>query len=125
MRPVANSPSCFGESPNEAGFYRLQTSTDSVIAHIAFNYDRTESPQEYFSASELADTGRPVLDGNEAGSLLAALQTEANSSTWWPYLLWAALLALLIEAVVLRFWQPARVSPAAKAAAVRRKTAVA
>ncbi len=98
----------FGEAPRESGFYKLRMSGDTTLAHLAFNYDRQESPQEFLSASVLAESGLQVYDGNVGGSLEAALQSNALGTQWWPWLVGLALLALLLESLILRFWQPTR-----------------
>lgn len=99
----------FGQSPTAAGFYRLEGIGDTTLAHLAFNYDRRESPQRFLGEDALAATALDVYDGNASGSLGAALATAARGSQWWPQLLVLALLALLAEALVLRFWEPNRV----------------
>jgi len=69
---------------------------------------RKESPQSFLSEAELSATGLNVFAGNATGSLEAALQSEINGQSWWPYLLMLALFALLLESLVLRFWRPER-----------------
>lgn len=98
----------FGAAPKEAGFFQLSDRQDSTIAHIAFNYDRQESPQAFLTEGDLTSTGLDVFAGNATGSLEAALQSDVNGKAWWPYLLMLTLLALLVESLVLRFWRPER-----------------
>ena len=96
----------FGAAPGEAGFYRLTDARDSTLAHLAFNFDRRESPQEFLGADALAATGLRAFDGNATGSLEAALRDNDRGRPWWPYLVALALAALLAEALVLRLWRP-------------------
>ena len=57
----------FGEAPREAGFYRLVDGGDSTLSHVAFNYDRRESPQGFLPASEMESLGFVVYDGQPPG----------------------------------------------------------
>ncbi len=98
----------FDETPTEDGFYRVVGSDDSTFAHLAFNYDRRESPQEFLADADLEATGFPVFDGNVSGSLEQAIARTELGTPWWPYLVVLALVALLAEALVLRFWRPER-----------------
>ena len=121
----------FGEQPAADGHYRLVDPADSVLAHLAFNYDRRESPQRFLDDAELAAAGFEVYDGERAGALAADLQAATDRAAWWPWLVGLALLALLAESLVLRFWRPARTGGAsaktgasAEAAIARRPAAV-
>ena len=96
----------FGESPRDAGFYRLVDDADSVIAHLAFNYDRAESPQRFTDPAVLADAGIAVYAGDRQGVVAAAVEQADVGRAWWPLLIAIALAALLAEAVVLRLWRP-------------------
>ena len=107
----------FGRAPEQPGVYRLRGPQDSLLARVAFNYDRRESPQTFVTRDALAAAGLPVYDGEEAGTLEAALESGVLGTAWWPYLITLALLALLAEALVLRFWSTAASPPVARAGA--------
>ena len=96
----------FGQAPARPGHYDVVDAGDSTLAVVAFNLDRRESPMTFLDAGDLADAGLVVYDGDSAAALEAALATGSLGTPWWPYLVAAALAALLAEALVLRFWRP-------------------
>ncbi len=96
----------FGQAPTRAGHFTLDTPSDSTLAVVAFNYSRAESPMAFYSESELAAAGLTVYDGDSAVALRAGLDTGAIGKPWWPALVVLALVALLAETLVLRFWRP-------------------
>ena len=98
----------FGEAPDRPGFYRLVDGADSTLAHVAFNADRRESPQDFLSADDIADAGYVVYDGTRRGTLGAAVEADVQGRPWWPLLVAFGLACLLAEALVLRFWRPGR-----------------
>ncbi|HSW66966.1 MAG TPA: hypothetical protein VLH16_00135, partial [Bacteroidales bacterium] len=92
----------------KAGNYFLENA-GGRLATISFNYDRRESEQKYLhnedlqmrateagikSLSFVADDGRPI------GPATAALE---QGTLLWKYFIFAVLLFLLAEALVLRF----------------------
>ncbi len=108
----------FGQAPSRAGHFELVTPADSVLAVVAFNFSRAESPMSFIDPAELADAGLAVYDGNSAAALQAGLGAGALGKPWWPYLVVLALIALLAEALVLRFWRPNAPAGAAGRASV-------
>ena len=98
----------FGQAPSRAGHFTLDTPSDSTLAVVAFNYSRAESPMSFYTPAELSDAGLEVYDGDSAAALQAGLSAGALGKPWWPYLVGMALLALLAETLVLRFWRPNR-----------------
>lgn len=98
----------FSDAPREAGFYRLVDDQDSTVAHLAFNYDRRESPQEFYSADDVERAGATALVGSRPGVVTAAVTAAVEGAPYWPWLIGLALLALVAESLVLRFWRPSR-----------------
>ena len=96
----------FGQAPEQPGHYDVVDAADSTLGVVAFNYDRRESPMRFLDRGDLAEAGFAVYDGDNAAALEAALATGSLGTPWWPYLLVAALIALLAESLVLRFWRP-------------------
>ena len=115
----------FGESPRDAGFYTLLDEADSAIAHLAFNYDRTESPQRFTDPDALAGAGIAVFDGDRQGVVAAAVERAGAGRAWWPLLIAVALAALLAEALVLRLWRPTRGAADRQSPSTRRHVAAA
>ena len=115
----------FAAAPREAGFYRLVDEADSTLAHVAFNYDRRESPQDFLDPADLEALGFDVYDGSRPGAVAAAVTDDVEGAPWWPPLVALALAALVAETLVLRFWRPgkARGSAPADPPPARRSTA--
>lgn len=99
-----------GEALKTSGFYKvLQPGSDSAIAVIAANYNRAESNMKFLNSTVL----KKIFENNPnvnvlSGSFLASGKkiTEAvHSKPLWKYFLSAALLFLLAEILLLRFWK--------------------
>ncbi len=93
-----------GQVP-EAGIYDLLIDGEAVES-FAFNYDRTESDLTYTPAEELAALPNvTVLDAGSQASLTGDIRERNEGRPLWRYFVWATLLFLLAEALVLRFWK--------------------
>ena len=95
-------------SMNEAGFYQVQRQ-GKVLTTLAFNQDRRESELAAYSAEELRQLVGPnrpnvhVVEAGNAGAGLTKFRDERTGTPLWRYFLALALLALLVEAVLVRF----------------------
>lgn len=92
----------------EAGPYQVVDESDNVIHEFAFNYNRLESDLSYFSFNELkgnlGDFFRVFTPGE--ASILSANVSEQNQGViLWRYFLITALIFLLLETFVLRWWK--------------------
>ncbi len=92
------------------GFYQL-TLNDSIWQVFAFNYDRNESLTAYYSREEIEEKlsksniiNFQVLDdsNNTQSNVINSLQTA--SKLWMLFIIFA-LLMLLAEVLILRFWK--------------------
>lgn len=93
-----------GQVP-EAGIYDLELGGQRVDA-FAFNYDRTESDLSYTSEEELAAIpGVTVLRADNQAALVNDIRARNEGRPLWQYFIWATLLCLLVEALLLRFWK--------------------
>jgi hypothetical protein len=99
-----------GEEVKLAGFYKLvQPGSDSAIAIIAANYDRNESNMQYFNEKGLKqlfdkNSNVNIISGNVASGG-KKISESVNAKPLWKYFLIAALLFLLAETLLLRFWK--------------------
>ena len=93
-----------GQVP-EAGVYDLLIG-DKTVDAFAFNYDRRESDLTYLTEEELAAIpGLTVLNAESQTALLNGIRERNEGRPLWTYFIWATLIFLLIEAVLLRFWK--------------------
>ena len=94
-----------------AGNYTLKTD-DKDIESLAFNYNRAESETDFTTHTELVegvakhnlDPTYIVLDDIDK-PISKHLEEERNGTALWKYLMIAALLTLLAEVLVIRFFK--------------------
>ena len=90
------------------GFYQVQRH-GKVLTTLAFNQDKRESELAAYSAEELRQLIGPnqpnirVLEGGTDGADLAKFRAEQTGRPLWRYFVALALLALLAEALLVRF----------------------
>ncbi|MEO1487740.1 MAG: hypothetical protein AAFU57_18550 [Bacteroidota bacterium] len=85
----------FDAEPQEAGTYRANA-MDSVVAHVSFNYPRTESqPAELEIVEQEGFTQQESLN-----SLFTSLAEENEVSAYWKWFVILALLLGLIEVII-------------------------
>lgn len=94
----------------EAGHYMLKLG-ETVAAGLAFNYPRTESALDYYSGAQLRDQldargmqDTAVLDKTGDALEASLLQLESGQKLW-KWLILLALLFLLVEILLLKFWK--------------------
>ena len=100
----------FGAQINSAGHYLVEND-GNVVAAMAFNYDRKESDLRYYSEQELAErleeqqlknaTVVKEIDRNFS-EILDELQ---NGKQLWKWAILLALLFILAEVLLARFWK--------------------
>ena len=93
----------------EAGNYTVLLQNDT-LACLSFNYDRKESPMQFCSASDLADIikennlqNTSVFEGTTSG--FAKSLEALNSRQLWLWFVLLALVCLLGESVLIRWWK--------------------
>jgi hypothetical protein len=90
------------------GCYQLKTSSAESKPIVAFNYDRKESVMQFFNTSQLTaqlkTKGIEIIDGFSTN--LTGLVAEVNQGiVLWKWCVLLALLFLLAEVLLLRFWK--------------------
>ncbi len=91
-----------------AGFYQVQRG-GRVLTTLAFNQDKRESELAAYSADELRQLIGPdhpnikVVENGADGAGLAKFRAEQTGQPLWRYCLLLVLLALLAEALLVRF----------------------
>jgi len=98
------------ESIETDGFYELVLK-EQLLFVLAFNYNRAESQLDFYSEDELREQIESeglryiqVLSSGNAG-YLEMLNTVEKENQLWKLFIIFALLMLLAEALVLRFWK--------------------
>ena len=92
----------------EAGQYQVVDESDNVIHEFAFNYNRLESDLSYFSFNQLKEKLGDffkVFTPGEASILSANVSEQNQGVILWRYFLIAALIFLLLETFILRWWK--------------------
>jgi hypothetical protein len=88
-----------------------QKNTENVIKlAIAFNYSKGESETSYYTAEELKALFEPypfikVLENTGVERFAADYRKENEALPLWRYFIYATLLLLLIETLLIRFWK--------------------
>ncbi|MDB4727613.1 BatA domain-containing protein [Saprospiraceae bacterium] len=92
----------------EAGYYELFLNPDDVLAEYAFNYDRKESELDYFNEEDLtkiAGNRMSVIGLTSSASFENLIEERSQGVVLWRWCLILALLFLLLEVLILRFWK--------------------
>jgi hypothetical protein len=92
----------------DAGFYDLYLNPDSVLAIVAFNYDRRESDLGYYAFDELQSFERvnlSILTDNLSANFSEVVGDRDRGIVLWKWFVILALIVLAIEILLLRFWK--------------------
>jgi len=104
----------FDKLPYESGFYELKTSKNEGLVNespvLAFNYNRQESLMDYYSNNDLVEILKNSSIKNysvkefQNSSTEEVINTAENEANQWLVFIIFALLFLLSESLILRFW---------------------
>jgi len=100
----------FGEQINSAGHYLIEND-GNIVAAMAFNYDRKESDLRYFSEQELEDRlqeqqlRNATIVSEVERNFSEVLDELQNGKQLWKLALLLALLFILAEVLLARFWK--------------------
>lgn len=93
----------------EEGFYDANVGEKNLDV-IAYNYDRKESDMKYMGSVELDSLasryGATVIDNSLSTDFTTIVKEKSTGRAIWPYLVLGALLFLLLETLLLKFWKP-------------------
>jgi hypothetical protein len=95
----------------EAGNYQiLNSKTATEVGKIAFNYDKTESKLVNYSAQELKtqfenQANVQIYENVELKEFAKNFQDKTVSNQLWRYFILGALIFLLVEVLLIRFWK--------------------
>ena len=94
-----------GDQIDQSGFYKL-TTQDSLIANIAFNYERSESKLSMLSNEALLKLNPDhisVINTGDQIDVAEALVNKSRNTVYWKWCIILALIFLLIEQLLLRW----------------------
>lgn len=92
------------------GHFLIQNE-DSVVAAVAFNYDRKESELNYYQVTELNEKIETLqmknvqVIENTDGNFAEVFDEIQNGRQLWKWFILMALLMIFAEAVIIRFWK--------------------
>ncbi len=110
QRMVNGNPSLFVENLiTTAGHYTLNASGSNTSAAVySFNYNRNESQMQFLSADELKENTaslQPRVISSSNNSVANQLREIEQGAKLWKWFILAALLFLLAETLLIRFWK--------------------
>jgi hypothetical protein len=94
-----------------AGNYQIIRKTDDkIMGAVAFNYSKSESASPFYTSEELKNLFKnkgnvQIFGDTDANNFAARFQEKNVAKPLWRYLIVAALLFLLIEILLLRFFK--------------------
>ena len=89
------------EQPLQAGFYKIQQKKN-VLKNCAFNYPKNESSLNFLDVSNLDNT----TISTSVKSTLKNINSESKIQWLWKWFLTLAIVSLLIEILILKFFKP-------------------
>ena len=99
------------ENEATAGNYQMiKNRTHEMIGHISFNYDKSESNLRFFSEDELQTFAErnarvQLFENRDEENFAKEFKEQQFSKALWRYALFLALLFLLAETLLVRFWK--------------------
>jgi hypothetical protein len=92
---------------DQSGIYQLQREEESLFRY-AFNYDRRESNLELIARSDLqkqTEDWATVIETDVRADFSAVVGEQNRGVVLWRWCLILALVFLLVEVLLLRFWK--------------------
>jgi hypothetical protein len=86
----------------KSGVYEVLVN-EKPVSKVAFNYPRAESLLSFSSDSDLEKTFKNSLNLDNFNGFLLSQQAANKGNFLWYYFLWAALLFLIAEVLIIRF----------------------
>ncbi len=93
---------------SQAGFYNLYLNPTEKLDEFAFNFDRKESNLDYYNSTDLAEIagdGIQIIEGTSAVDITQLIGERSRGIILWRWFIIAAIIFLIIEALLLRFWK--------------------
>jgi len=93
------------EQPTSNGFYTV-TNKNKTIHRLAYNYDTTESLLRFSNIKEVTMNQKNLMYSESVSSVFKEIK-EKNKVTWfWKWFLALAIVSLVFEILILKFFKP-------------------
>ncbi|MCO7186013.1 BatA domain-containing protein [Tenacibaculum sp. ZH5_bin.1] len=89
------------DQPLVAGFYQIQQG-NNVLRNVAFNYNKSESALDFLTFSEAND----MTISTSVKNTLENINDENKIQWLWKWFLGLAIVSLLLEILILKFFKP-------------------
>lgn len=105
-----NMANLFVDHPIKAGLYKLFFD-EQLSMVLAFNYKLSESELDFYTPSELLEMLAKVgiekvnVVSSDNGSFTSTIEALSSGKQFWRLFIMLALLFLLLEAAVIKFWK--------------------
>lgn len=86
------------DQPGLAGTYDVKT-TDKVLRHLSYNYDRTESALNYMNLNQVKNS----IKSTSVATAIADIKSMTNVNELWKWFVIFAVAFLIIEMLILKF----------------------
>ncbi|TJY33949.1 BatA domain-containing protein [Pontimicrobium aquaticum] len=86
--------------PTKAGIYNINNN-DETLKKVSFNYNRKESNLQYIDLSNLNN----VVVSNSVESILTSIKNDSNINELWKWFTIFALVLLIIEMLILKYFK--------------------
>jgi hypothetical protein len=93
------------ENPSEAGFYDIKKK-DEIIEKIAFNTPKEESLLHFLDISQLEKTNPNITVSDSISDVFKNIKKKNEVQSLWKWFLSLAIVSLLLEILILKFYKP-------------------
>ncbi|MFD2528752.1 BatA domain-containing protein [Polaribacter marinaquae] len=92
------------EEPQEAGFYQIKKQ-DSILKELAFNNPKEESSLQFLNLNDLKEQ-KNIITYNSIKDVFTEINKNNEVQWLWKWFLALAIVSLLLEIFILKFYKP-------------------
>ena len=92
-------------NPLVADFYYVTNNTDTLRT-IAFNYSKNESLLQFLDLKEIVKTNKNIRISSSIQEVLKDFEKKNKVQWLWKWFLALAIVSLLVEILILKFFKP-------------------
>lgn len=93
------------EQPLKSGFYSVLKGTDT-IQKLGYNYQKEESLLNFMDVNELQKTNKNITVSNSISDVFKEINKKNEVHWLWKWFLSMAIVSLLLEILILKFYKP-------------------